>query len=297
MILNVNDNARAFLEIKQCISVCRRKVIHVTPEVIRTSNQTVSVVFSTDTTVIEPGTYKVAKGGQHKFLLKEWEDQNDSVFSLPDDMDWQYDTTYSHKEDIFDKTGVVISDQINKLLYATQHGKPADIMFAGPTDPLIISCGNVTITVTTLEAVGPVVTKNVTGIPEHVFKKLESYSLPATQIVRSKIAEKVKQPIGPVSQAPEVEKTSKLINGMPLTTLKTIKAYAAAEGISANSLILNILESWLPSESAPLPKPLNHCYTKLIPGIPKGHAKALKAHAAAEGISVNRLILGLLEEV
>ena len=294
MLLKIKDHPYAFNAIKSCIDCCKNRIVDITPEVISASNQRTTIVFDGISDGLPVGTFRVSRNGYETLFLKNSGDFGPVVRPLPADAEWEYYTVIGYRNEIYEKTGVMISRNLEELLLRTQPGKQVDIMFCGH---LIITAGNVAITIVPgIE--GDSTSKKVTDIPDNIFNKLENQAIPATQIIREKIAEKIQfEPVVTKHKKIKIPTSSKLINGIPDSLMKKMRDHAKSEGISVNQLILERLtDDWdMGPYSRPAPDAPRH--TKLIPGIPKAHAKALKAHAAAEGISVNKLILGLLEEI
>jgi len=289
MLLTKRDSIYIFSTIKACMSVSHGNIISVTPETITTSTRKSTVVFNVDTRGIDEGNFKVRNGGRNRIYLERFKGPAVSSAVLPDE-EWKFAKipNHSHLDEIYKITGALIPANVAKMLEVTQRGKTAEIMY---DKTIIISCGNVTVTIREDVSTIGLVTKNVVGIPDRIFRKVNS------QIVRDKIAEKAALPPGPAVTTPEVRTVSKLINGIPEKLMAELKVGSEYSGLSVNQIILDLLHTYSIGSLEAATKTDGAKHNKLIPGIPKAHAKALKAHAAAEGISVNRLILQLLEDI
>ena len=86
---------------------------------------------------------------------------------------------------------------------------------------------------------------------------------------------------------------NKFIQGIPEDQMSLLSEQAATAGVSVNSIILNKLKN-PPAPSVPA-APSVPKTNKTLQGIPKGYMSVLTERAAAMGISVNKLILGLIE--
>jgi len=91
------------------------------------------------------------------------------------------------------------------------------------------------------------------------------------------------------------ETCDKLIQGMPSDLAESLSAEASRIGTTVNTIIISKLHSGVKKPMAPA-APVVRKMNKMLQGIPVTHASILAEQAAVMGISVNALMLRLIEK-
>lgn len=96
---------------------------------------------------------------------------------------------------------------------------------------------------------------------------------------------------------PKIETTAKMLINIPESTIEKVARSARANGTSMNAEMINMLKRKsvvLQTTSAPAITK-ESTVNKMLQGIPQSHMAALTERSATTGISVNKIILGLIE--